>query len=95
MLRIMIGSEKTGILHIHKGIVRANKREVNDYISMVNSSSFREGWCKSVQDGHAYWRRPALVEARKVAVVESLFATDGCAGRPNAVRDGGSMFFHF
>ena len=41
----MIGSEKTSKLHIHKGIVRANKREVNDYISMVNSLSFREGWC--------------------------------------------------
>ena len=50
MRRIMIGPEKTGKLHIHKGIVRANKREVNDYISMVNYSSARERWYKPIEN---------------------------------------------
>lgn len=32
----MIGSEKTGRLGFHVGIVRANKKQVNDYFGRAN-----------------------------------------------------------
>jgi hypothetical protein len=48
--RIVIGSEETCKLHLHKGIVRANKREVNDYKGMVNCLSTREDGYKPAEN---------------------------------------------
>jgi len=44
MRRIVVGSEKACKLHFHEGIVRANKMQVNDYMSGM-------GFLKFVNEG--------------------------------------------
>jgi hypothetical protein len=43
--RIMIGSEKPCKLYFHISIVRANKRQVNDYFSGDDFTGFGEQEC--------------------------------------------------